>query len=400
MASGLVPKTINIFFILKILLLVLYYLGSDLRNKGIKMKVVLLHDWLTGFRGGERILEALCELFPEAPIYTLIHKKGSTSEIIESREIVTSFLNDIPGIHENYRKFLPLMPMAASCLKIRHEADLIISSSHCVIKGVRKLKNAKHICYIHSPMRYIYDQFDNYFGQSSLPTKLAAHMVRPYLQWWDQRSNRNVDLFIANSNFVKTRVQNYYQRSSEVVHPFVDLKDFSQIQRHPTMKENYFLMVTAFAPNKRLDMAIEAFNLLGADYKLKIIGSGSSEEVEKLKNMAKSNIEFLGNLGREEVIQHFSKAKAFIFPGIEDFGITPLESLASGTPVIAFKAAGVLDTLTEKTADFFEVPSATELARTIKEFNSQRFSTNDLYAQANSFSKDKFKEGMLSFCTP
>jgi glycosyltransferase involved in cell wall biosynthesis len=364
------------------------------------MKVVLLHDWLTGFRGGERILEALCELFPEAPIYTLLHKKGSTSKIIESKEIVTSFLDKIPGIHESYRKFLPLMPLAASCLHIKHEADLVISSSHCVIKGVRKPTNAKHICYIHSPMRYIYDQFDNYFGQTSLPIKMAAYAMRPYLQWWDHKSNKNVDLFISNSNFVKQRVFDYYQRKSVVVHPFVDLKDFRKIQNQAPEKDNYFLMVTAFAPNKRVDIALEAFRILGSDYKLKIIGAGSSDEIEKLSKMASSNVDFLGSLPREEVIQHFAKAKAFIFPGVEDFGITPLESLASGTPVIAYKAAGILDTLTDQTADFFETPSAGELAQSIKNFNAQRFTTKSLYDRASSFSKDKFKSEILAFCRP
>jgi glycosyltransferase involved in cell wall biosynthesis len=362
------------------------------------MKVVLLHDWLTCFRGGERILEALCELFPEAPVYTLLHKKGSTSPIIESREIVTSFLNDIPGIHENYRKFLPLMPLAADMLKIKHDADIVISSSHCVIKGVKKPKGAKHICYIHTPMRYIYDQFDNYFGDASFPVRMAAHTIRPYLQWWDRNSNRNVDIFISNSHFISKRVLENYDLKSDVVNPFVDLKDFRAIQNNPAPKENYFLMVTAFAPNKRVDLAIEAFNKLGDGYKLKIVGSGSQEDTAKLKGMAKSNVEFLGNLEREEIIHIFSKAQAFIFPGVEDFGITPLESLASGTPVIAYKSAGVLDTLTDKTADFFEIQTSEELVNKIKNFSLDKFQRNDLLSRADDFSKDKFSQQILAYC--
>ena len=359
------------------------------------MKVVLLHDWLTGFRGGERVLEAFCEMFPDAPIYTLIHKKGSTSPTIESREIVTSFLDKIPGIHENYRKFLPLMPLAAQTLKIKHDADLVLSSSHCVIKGVIKPKGSRHVCYIHSPMRYIYDQFDNYFGNASPHIKLAAHMCRPYLQWWDKRSNKNVDLFLPNSNFVKQRIEKYYGTDTpcQVVHPFVDLADFKEVQANPPKKEDFYLMVTAFAPNKRVDLAIDAFNELGLP--LKIIGGGSEEEISSLKFRANDNIEFLGRVSREEVIQHYAKAKAFIFPGVEDFGITPLEAMAAGTPVVAFKAGGVLETLTEKTSNFFYAPTAKDLKEAVQAL--PELSPQDLLNRSQEFGKDLFKKSMESY---
>lgn len=352
------------------------------------MKVVLLHDWLTGFRGGERVLEALCEMFPEAPIYTLIHEKGSTSPIIESREIITSFLDRIPGIHKSYRKYLPLMPLAASMLKIKHDADIVISSSHCVIKGVKKPSNSIHISYIHSPMRYIYDQFENYFGNKSLPTKIVAHLIRPYLRWWDKNSNKNVDILIANSEFVAARIRRYYGLESQVIHPFVDLEDFSEIQKNPPPREDFYLMVTAFAPNKRVDLAIEAFNENGLP--LKIIGGGSEEEQRGLKRLAKDNIEFLGKVSREEIISHYARAKAFIFPGVEDFGITPLESLAAGTPLIAYQAGGVLETQNEKTASFFQYPNAKSLNQALK--IKKHFNPKDLQSRANEFSKDHFKK--------
>lgn len=356
------------------------------------MKVVILHDWLTGFRGGERVLEALCEMFPEAPIYTLIHEKGSTSPIIESREIKTSFLNSIPGIYKNYRKFLPLMPLAASMLKITHEADLVISSSHCVIKGVKKPKGARHICYIHSPMRYIYDQFENYFGNASLPVKIAAHIVRPYLQWWDKKSNSNVDLFLPNSMFVEKRVKEYYGNStpSKVVYPFVDLDDFRVIQKNSPNKEAFYLMVTAFAPNKRVDLAIHAFNQLGLP--LKIIGGGSAEEIQGLQNLANKNIEFLGKVSREEVVSHYARAKAFIFPGVEDFGITPLEAMASATPIIAFKAGGVLETLTDKTCTFFTEATPQSLIEAIEKNETK--TKDDLFQRAEMFSKETFVQNI------
>lgn len=337
------------------------------------------------------MLEALCELFPDAPIYTLLHDKGSTSPTIESREIVTSFLNKVPGIHQNYRKFLPLMPLAAQTLKIKHEADIVISNSHCVIKGVRKPKGSWHLSYVHSPMRYVYDQFDNYFGNAPFPIKLAAHCLRPYLQWWDKRSNSNVDKMFGNSAFIQSRIQTNYGIESGVLHPFVDLQDFAEVQANPPKKEDFYLMVTAFAPNKRVDLAIDAFRKNGLP--LKIIGGGSQEEETNLKRSAASNIEFLGKLPRGQVIEHYAKAKAFIFPGVEDFGITPLEALAAGTPVIAYRAGGVLETLTEETATFFDTPSSEALNEAIR--NSRPKDVKNLYARAKLFSKKRFSEELL-----
>lgn len=352
------------------------------------MKVVILHDWLTGFRGGERVLEAICEMYPDAPIYTLLHLKGSTSPTIESREIHTSFLDKIPGIYSRYRYFLPFMPLAARMLKIKHDADLVISSSHCVIKAVKKPKGAKHICYIHSPMRYIYDQFNNYFRYSSWPVKVLAKISRPYLKWFDKKSNKNVDLFLANSKFVKDRIERYYQEDAHVVHPFVDLEDFKEIQANPPQKEDFYLMVTAFAPNKRVDLAIKAFNELG--YPLKIIGTGTQEVTQYYKRIAHSNIEFLGSLDRTDVIDNMAKAKAFIFPGIEDFGITPLEALAAGTPVVAYKKGGVLETLNDKVGFFFNSESINDIIMSISRIDQSKFSCIVLNNRANVFSKNQF----------
>lgn len=348
-----------------------------------------MHDWLTGFRGGERILEAFCEMYPEAPIYTLIHKKGSTSPIIESREIHTSFLDKIPGIYKYYRYFLPLMPLAASLLKIKHDADIVLSSSHCVIKGVKKPKGSKHICYLHTPMRYIYDQFDSYFRRSNIFVRTAGYILRPFLRWWDKKSNKNVDLFIPNSKFVQKRVQEYYEVTSSVVYPFVQLDDFKEIENKDIQKEDFYIMVTAFAPNKRVDLAIKAFNENGN--KLKIIGSGSPTEVEYLKKIAKPNIEFLGHVSREVIVDQLSKAKAFIFPGIEDFGIAPLEALACGTPVVAFKAGGALETLNENISLYFEKKSPANLNKAIKILNSKKINIKELNKRAKYFSKEKFR---------
>ncbi|OUR98886.1 hypothetical protein A9Q84_05590 [Halobacteriovorax marinus] len=355
------------------------------------MKVILMHDWLTGFRGGERVLEVFCEMFPDAPLYTLLYKKGSTTPLIENRKIVTSFLNYIPGIHKHYRKFLPLFPLAASMMKVVEEADLVISSSHCVIKGVKKPHGAKHISYIHSPMRYLYDQYDVYFGpQAPFYQRLGARIFKNYLVNWDLKSNANVDVPIANAKFVQQRIKKYYHIDSDVIHPFVDLKDFREFQKNPIEKEDYYIMVTAFAPNKRVDLAIRAFNKMGK--KLKIIGSGQQEQ--ELREMAGEGIELLGNLSREEVVKYFAKAQALIFPGTEDFGITPLESLASGTPVIAFKIGGVLETLTDKVSVLFEEQTEESLIAAVKEFELKSFQSSDLFSRAEEFSRENFKKNI------
>jgi glycosyltransferase involved in cell wall biosynthesis len=358
-----------------------------------KLKVVLLHDWLTGFRGGERVLEVFCELFPDAPIYTLIHKEGSTSEIIESRKIHSTFLDKIPGIHKHYRKFLPLFPKATESLKIEEDVDLVLSSSHCVIKGVKKPKGSKHISYIHSPMRYLYDQYDVYFGPSApFYQRWGAKVFKNYLVNWDLNSNKNVDVPIANAGFVKQRIEKYYGIDSGVIHPFVDLDDFREIQNNPVEKEDYYIMVTAFAPNKRVDLAIKSFNKLGK--KLKIIGSGQQEA--ELRSIASENVEFLGNISRNEVISSFAKAKALIFPGTEDFGITPLESLASGTPVIAYRIGGVLETLNDDVAQFFDEQTEDCLMQAVDIFETKTFERNKLLARAEDFSKEVFKAKILN----
>lgn len=355
------------------------------------METVLLHDWLTGFRGGERVLEAFCQMYPDAPLYTLLYKKGSTSDIIENRKITTSFLNKVPGIHKHYRKFLPMFPRAADSLKITENPKLVLSSSHCVIKAVQKPAGSKHICYIHSPMRYIYDQFEAYFGEGApLYQQFGARALRDSLTNYDLESNKNVDLFIANSEFVRQRIHKYYNLDAKVVHPFVELDDFKAIQQRPLDKEDYFVILSAFAPNKKVDVAIRAFNRMGK--KLVIVGSGQKDR--ELREMANKNIIFRGNISREEVISTLAKAKALIFPGVEDFGIVPLESLASGTPVIAYKAGGVLETINEKVGLFFEEQSVDSLCRAVEEFNIGDFDRQLLIMRAEEFSRKKFIKNM------
>ncbi|MDY0096227.1 MAG: glycosyltransferase [Candidatus Vecturithrix sp.] len=352
--------------------------------------VALAHDWLTGFRGGEWILEALCEMYPGSPLYTLIHVPGSTSSTIEAREIHASFLSGIPGVASSYRKLLPLFPLAASSLKVAEEVETMISTSHCVIKGVKKPQGAYHLSYIHSPMRYMYDQFEAYFGKASgasRSVRVAAHFVRPYLTGWDKASNKNVDLLVANSGFVRERIRRYYDRDSVVVHPFVEVPP--EIVSGHSAKSDYFLMVTAFAPNKRVDLAIEAFNELKLP--LKIVGGG--QEGERLRSLAGKTVEFLGGVSRSEVLDLMQRARGFIFPGVEDFGITPLEALSCGTPLVAFKAGGVLETLNEADTEFFDTPSSQSLTAAVRRF-IEREARSDFSidkARLKAFSRAEFQ---------
>jgi glycosyltransferase involved in cell wall biosynthesis len=365
---------------------------QDFGEVGFKVKVVLLHDWLTGFRGGERVFEVFCELFPQAPIYTLIHKPHSTSALIESHPIYTSFLQSIPGITQHYRKFLPLFPRAAESLKIIEDADLVLSSSHCVIKGVQKPKGAFHLSYIHSPMRYLYDQYDNYFGPGApLYQRIGARVFKNSLVNWDKKSNANVDLMVANASFVQERIKKYYDRESTVVHPFVDLEDFEATKDQAPEKQDYYLVLSAFAPNKRVDLAVQAFSELKLP--LRVIGSGQLEK--ELKTMAGETVEFLGNISREQVIEQLSGARALIFPGVEDFGITPLEALASGTPVIAYKAGGVLETLNNEVAEFFDTANVEALKEAVLLSQKRTFSHQKMRQRAEGFSKEIFKEKIL-----
>lgn len=356
------------------------------------MNVVLMHDWLVGMRGGERVLAAMAELYPKAPIYTLIHTPGSTCKEIEEHIIKTSWLNKIKGIEKSYRKFLPLFPLAVDAMKITEEADIILSSSHCVIKGIKKNPKSMHISYIHSPMRYMYDLFDDYFGANApFYQRVGAKIFRPYLTSWDILSNQNVDVMVANSQFVAQRIKRYYQRQVDVIHPFVELDDFKYLQKQNVKKDDYYFVLSAFAPNKRVDLAIKACNRLNK--RLLIVGEG--QEKKSLEKMAGPTVEFLGNVGRAQVIELLSKAKALLFPGVEDFGITPLEALACQTPVIAYKAAGVLETLNPSISYFFEDQSVEGLVKAISDYENlggdSAFDKNLMQKRAQDFSKEVFQ---------
>ena len=353
------------------------------------LKVALVHDWLTGMRGGEKCLEVLCELFPEADLYTLLHQKGKLSQNIESRSIRTSFVQHLPFGLKKYRHYLPLFPLAIEQFDLS-AYDLIVSSSHCVAKGVRLNNSTYHISYVHTPMRYVWDQFNTYFRQprTSWPVRIGAELMRPYLQRWDRNTAKRVDTFLCNSNNIRKKILEYYGRESQVIYPPVDLSRF----KPGDTKADYYLMVGAFAPNKRVDLAVHAFNKLKLP--LKISGSGQDEEY--CRSIAGETIEFLGTLSNEKLLELYQQARALVFPGEDDFGITPLEAQACGTPVIAFAAGGVLETVTDQTGLFFKEQKVEALVKAVEimERKWEVFVPEKFQEQLSRFGRGHFKEQM------
>ena len=360
------------------------------------MRVALVHDWLVSNRGGEKVLDALCELFPEADIFTLFHKQGTVPPRIERHRIVTSFLQRVPGALDRHRQFLPLFPSAIEAFDLRGY-DLVLSSTHCVAKGARIPRGARHLSYVHAPMRYMWDLYDDYFGRgrAGLPTRVAARIVRPALRSWDVRTAKGVDHFVANSRNIAKKIDRLWGRTADVVYPPVELERFTQqpVDAQGAGGGGYFLWMGALAPYKRADIAIEAFRRFGATL---WIGGGGQEAAKLAKNLP-PNVKWLGPVPDEELYDLYRGARALIFPGEEDFGITPLEMQAAGRPVIALGRGGALETVTERTGLFFAEQTAESLLSALKDldtFESTRFSPEEARRNALRFSRAAFLEAM------
>lgn len=355
------------------------------------VKAALVHDWLTGRRGGEKVLEVFSEIFPEAPIYTLIHFTGSQIEAIEKKKIHTSFIQKLPFVKKKYRSYLPFYPVAIELFDLQ-DFDLIISSSHCVAKGVIPRPDTLHISYVHSPMRYAWNQYFSYFSKDRL-SFLSRFVIPPIihgLRLWDTTSAHRVDCFLANSRTVAERIEKYYRRSADVIHPPVDTGLF----RPGETSEDYFLIVSALVPYKRIEIAIEAFKRSGLA--LKIVGAGP--EYKKLKQTASPNIQFLGSLDETDLVRAYQKARALIMPGEEDFGINSLESQACGVPVVAFGRGGAIETvIPEETGLFFPEISADSLLSALDKFEGMAFNKMNIREHAENYSRDKFKDKMSSY---
>lgn len=361
------------------------------------MRVALVHDWLTGMRGGEKCLEVFCELFPQADLYTLIHIPGSVSPVIGRMNIRASWLNRVPLIARSYRYYLPFFPGTIERFDFR-EYDLILSSSHCVAKGVYPHR-ALHVAYVHAPMRYVWDRYDAYFGRDGWSlAQSGMALCRRYLQNWDVRSAHRVDHFVANSHNVAAKIQNLYRREATTIHPPVDIDRF----RISEAAKKYFLVVSALVPYKRIDLAIAACNELRVP--LKIVGDGPLRE--RLARHAGPRVEFLGWVGDQELAELYADCKALLFPGEEDFGIVALEAQASGRPVIAYGKGGVLESVIGFDADaahatgvFFQEPSVSGLTQAIARFeqHSSSFDSARLRAHAARFSRERFRYEINEF---
>lgn len=355
------------------------------------MKVAIIHDWLTGMRGGERCLEVFCELFPAADIYTLLYIKGKLSPVIEKMKIHSSFIQRLPFAKTKYRHYLPLFPYAVESFDL-NEYDLVISSSHCIALGALTNPASCHICYCYTPMRYVWDMYSCYFGPSRIKgfKRMLIDFNINWLRIWDVTASFRVDYFASISNHVARRIFKYYRREAQVIYPPVNTEFFKPVDED----EDFYLVVSALAPYKKIDIAIEAFNELG--YPLMLIGDGQEEK--KLKKMAKKNIKFLGWQPDNTLKNYYARCKAFIFPQEEDFGITPLEAQSAGRPVIAFGKGGALETVIEdETGVFFTEQTTKGLIDAVKRFERMSFNKEKIRANALRFNNGRFREEIRNF---
>lgn len=364
-----------------------------------KQRVVLVHDWLTGMRGGEKCLEPLCRRWPDARLLTLLHKQGSVSPTIEGVRVRPSFLNGLPRVERYYRYLLPLMPFAAGWRVT--DADLVVSLSHAVAKSARPPKGVPHVCYCFTPMRYAWHMKDAYFRKTGVVGKLKARAVDALLgrlRDWDRRTAERVTHFVAISNTVRDRIRDCYGRPADVIYPPVDTDFYSLGSER---REDFYLVVSALAPYKRFDLAIDACTKLGK--KLIVIGSG--QHAAKLKATAGPNVTFLGWQPDEVIRDHLRRAKALLFPGEEDFGIVPVEAQACGCPVIGFARGGLTETVqalgasAEPTGVFFGEQTPDAACEAVERFerSADRFDPRAARRQALLFRKDRFEAELFGY---
>ena len=356
------------------------------------MKVALVHDYLNQMGGAERVVLALHELFPEAPIYTSIYDPRRVDTAFQSIDIRTSFMQKLPLVKKHHQPFLPFYPFAMERLDLRGY-DLVLSSSSAFGKGIVTRPETMHICYCHTPMRWCWN-YDEYVQRERLGA--IARSVLPFfitgLRVWDQTSSMRVDHFIANSPVVAQRIQKYYRRDAVVIPPPVEANRF--IFDPTTQTERYFLIISRLMPYKRIDLAIEACNRL--QLPLVIIGSGRDEN--RLKSMAGHTIRFMGRLSDQDVLHYYAHCRAFILPGEEDFGITPLEAQASGRPVIAYAAGGALASVIDSvTGTFFQKQTVESLVEVLASFDERRYDSQVIRDHALEFDKPRFHRRILQF---
>jgi glycosyltransferase involved in cell wall biosynthesis len=354
------------------------------------MRVAIVHYWLVGMRGGEKVVEVLCEMFPQADIFTHAYRPERIADRINQHPVRTTFIARLPFARRLYRVYLPLMPLALEQLDLR-EYDLVISSESGPAKGVITRPETLHLCYCHTPMRYVWSMYFDYARNANWAARIAISWLIHRLRLWDAQSASRVDFFVANSSNVSRQINKYYRRPSLVIHPPVDVDTFA-----PSNKiESYYLCVGQLVRYKRFDLAIEACNSLAAP--LVIIGEG--EEYRKLRRLAGRTITFLGRLDAAALRHFYARCRALLFPGEEDFGIVPIEAMASGRPVIAFRRGGAVETVIPRvTGILFDEQTQAALADAIREFEgmASSFEASRLVEQARRFSKENFKRQIFA----
>jgi glycosyltransferase involved in cell wall biosynthesis len=370
---------------------------ADAADAFAGVRVALVHDWLTGMRGGERCLEVFAEIFPQADLFTLLHVPGTVAPVIEARRVVTSFVQRLPDAARSYRRYLPLFPAAIRRFDLRGY-DLVLSSSHAVAKSVRVPAGARHVCYCFTPMRYVWDLYDEYFGPSAgWTTRLLMPPVAAALRRWDRRTAAGVHRFVAISRFVADRIRRAYGRDADVIYPPVDVARF----RIEETVDDYYLVVSALTPYKRVDLAIEAANRLRR--RLIVVGSGPEER--RLRALAGPTVELLGWRDDAEVAELYARCRALLFPPREDFGITPLAAMAAGRPVLAFGQGGARETVVEPggaeppTGLFFAEQSVEAVMDAIGRLEADpgRFDPKALRRRAESFDRSVFRERITAY---
>jgi len=352
------------------------------------LRLVLVHDWLTGMRGGEKCLEPLCRRFPDAKLYTLLHSPGRVSPAIEHLHPKTSFLQRLPRVERYYRHLLPLMPLAAN--RRLPDCDLVLSFSHCVAKGARPPHGVPHVCYCFTPVRYAWHLRDSYFGRGLKARVLAP--VLAALRHWDRATADRVTHFVAISETVRRRIRECYGRDSVVIHPPVDT-DFYTPQSAP--REDFYLSVSALAPYKRFDLAIEACNR--SRRRLIVIGGGQDER--RLRSLAGPTVQLLGWQPDEVVRDHYRRCRALLFPGEEDFGIVPVEAQACGAPVVALNRGGVSETILAATGVLFDEQSVEGLIGAMEEFERREgtFDPTILHQSAWRFRRERYEDELIAY---
>lgn len=354
------------------------------------MKVAIVHYWLVTMRGGEKVVEVLCDIFPEADIFTLVHDPSKVSTKINSHKITTSFIQKIPFGVTKYQSYLPLHPFAIEQFDLS-TYDLIISSESGVAKGVLAPPDACHICYCHSPMRYLWNMYNEYAGGLSKWKRIMWALISNYMRQWDYANSQRVDYFIANSRNVQSRIRRYYARDSAVIYPPLDFQKFQ-----PGRSEDFYLFVGQLNPYKKVDLAVRAFNQLGI--KLVIIGAGPQHR--ELKRLAQSNVVLLGRQPNQVIIDYYSRCKGFVFPGEEDFGITPLEAMAAGKPVIAYARGGAIETVVEgKTGVFFSEQSVPSLLEAVKKAEGIEWKPEHIREHAQQFDASVARAKLETYIT-